>query len=410
MSAETKDIQRKRALKLEDLKRKLAWEVAADLCPVQDLGDEAGDNKVREETMVDELSMLMGRILEARSEYKKAEEVFATNLPALSQQLFICKQCGNRNNNNTFLDPRTGDTVCRGINNDDNCGMILQDHQINRGAAKRNFEDVEDKNHHGPPRDALMPDSVNMRTTFITSAAGRPGKDAHATKLSQISRIAEMDLSNIGNEGRASTRTGYKTQQKLEAFNIMADLAIKLGIHDAVIEAAKEEFAKFREVKERVEKFRGIVCACILLAYDEVGHEADSQIYYNAIRGRNGLTNTGESSYQATRSETDIALTCIDGKRFGTWTLEEAKKWLKEVAAKDTAAKALKEGRLVSGIATYVIDYISASMDKADRVVNKDVGISQKVANIPDMNILGLLPAPRGLLMPASLAPTAKLP
>ena len=58
--------------------------------------------------------------------------------------------------------------------------------------------------------------------------------------------------------------------------------------------------------------------------------------------------------------------------------LEEAKKWLKEVAAKDTAAKALKEGRLVSGIATYVIDYISASMDKADWVVNKDVGISQR--------------------------------
>ena len=209
------DIARKRALKLDALKRKLAWEIASDLCPVQNLGDEWQDDKVREETMVAELSTLMERILEARLEYKKAEEVFATNLPALSQQLFICRQCGNRNNNNTFLDPRTGDTVCRGINNDDNCGEILQDHQINRGAAKRNFEDVEDKNHHGPSSDPLMPDSVNMRTNFITSAAGRPGKDPHASKLSQISRIAEMDLSNIGNEGRAST--SYWLQNAAEA-------------------------------------------------------------------------------------------------------------------------------------------------------------------------------------------------
>ena len=383
------DITRKRALKLDTLKRTLAWEIAADLCPVQDLGDEWQDDKVREETMVDELSMLMERVLEARHEYKKAEEVFATNLPALTQQLFICKQCGNRNTNNTFLDPRTGDTVCRGINNDDNCGEILQDHQINRGAAKRNFEDVEDKNHHGPSSDPLMPDSVNMRTQFITSAAGRPGKDPHATKLSQISRNAEMDLSNIGNDGRASTRTGYKTQQKLEAFNIMADFAIKYGIHDAVIEAAKEEFAKFREVKERVEKFKGVLCACILLAFDEVGHEADSRTSYNSIRGRDGLTNSGESSYQPTRSETDVALTILEGKRFGTWSLEEATQWLREVADKDKTAKALKEGRMTSTIVNYVVDHISTTMDNAKRVLNGDIGIAEKVANIPDMNIFG---------------------
>ena len=112
---------------------------------------------------------------------------------------------------------------------------------------------MEDKNHHGPPSDALMPDSVNMRTTFITSGRKAQQGRTCATKLSihVLPRwICRTLATRVGQH-----RTGYKTQQKLEAFNIMADLAIKLGIHDAVIEAAKEEFAKFREVKERVEKF-----------------------------------------------------------------------------------------------------------------------------------------------------------
>ena len=208
---------KKRAERLLHLKKKLAWEIASELAPVQDLGDGSVNGEEREQRMVSDLTMLMGRVKEARFEYKKAEEVFSTNLPALIVQSFTCNRCGNRNTNNTFLDPRNGDTVCMGINGDANCGEILQDHQINRGAARRNFEDVEDKNHHGPPSDALYPDSVNMRTSFITSAQGRPGKDSKATRLAQISKIAEMDLSNIGHEGRASTRTGYKTQQKLEA-------------------------------------------------------------------------------------------------------------------------------------------------------------------------------------------------
>jgi hypothetical protein len=353
--------EEKRAERLLQLKKKLAWEVASELAPVQDLGDGESASEDREWRMVNDLTMLMGRVKETRMEYQKAEEVFSTNLPAVTQQIFTCKRCGNRNTNNTFLDPRTGDTVCRGLNNDDNCGEILQDHQINRGAAKRNFEDVEDKNHHGPPSDALYPDSVNMRTTFITSAQGRPGKDAGATKLAQISKIAEMDLSNIGHEGRASTRTGYKTQQKLEAFNFMSDVAIKLGIHDAVIEAAKEEFAKFREVKERVEKFKGVLCACILLAFEEIAHEVDSKVSYDTVSSRDGLTNT-VSSYMAVKRVGDVACSVTEGKKMGTWGLEETREWLTAVTTKDPKSKEYGDVRALRDIAKQVIGYAICSI------------------------------------------------
>lgn len=386
--------EEKRAERLIQLKKKLAWEIASELCPVQDLGNGTGDGEERERRMVNELTTLMGRVKEARLEYKKAEEVFSTNLPAVSQQLFTCKHCGNKNTNNTFLDPRNGDTVCMGLNGASDCGEILQDHQINRGAAKRNFEDVEDKNHHGPPSDALYPDSVNMRTTFITSAQGKPGKDSRATKLAQISKIAEMDLSNIGHEGRASTRTGYKTQQKLEAFNFMTDMSIKLGIHEAVIEAAKEEFAKFREVKERVEKFKGVLCACILLAFEELAHEYDSKVSYDSVRSRDGLTNTTKS-YVVKRKEEDVACVTVGSKKAGDWSLEEVKKWMTTVASKDPTSKELG-GKLSKDIATQAVQYLTSEMDQEsarlkskERMTNQSSGVSAKIAAIPDLPFFG---------------------
>lgn len=387
--------EEKRAEKLIQLKRKLAWEIAAELCPVQDLGNGTGDGDERERRMVNELTTLMGRVKEARLEYAKADEVFNTNLPALSQQLFTCKRCGNRNTNNTFLDPRNGDTVCMGLNGDSDCGEILQDHQINRGAAKRNFEDVEDKNHHGPPSDVLYPDSVNMRTTFITSAQGKPGKDSRATKLAQISKIAEMDLSNIGHEGRASTRTGYKTQQKLEAFNFMSDISIKLGIHEAVIEAAKQEFAKFREVKERVEKFKGILCACILLAYEDLAHEYDSKVSYDSVRSRDGLTNTTKS-YIVKRKEEDIACTSVEGKKVGDWTIDDVRVWMTAVAEKDRNSKGLGTVKLSKEIAKQVVQFVELEMEQEsarqksnEMLAARSAGMSAKVASIPDLPFFG---------------------
>ncbi len=43
---------------------------------------------------------------------------------------------------NTILDTKSGDRICLGKDGQ-GCGQVLQDHQVNLGAAKRNFEGEE---------------------------------------------------------------------------------------------------------------------------------------------------------------------------------------------------------------------------------------------------------------------------
>jgi hypothetical protein len=209
--------------------------------------ERALQNQKRESEMLRELERIISRVREARPLYAMADLALAgSNARATEVQRFICKRCGNRETELIFIDPRTGDSICRGITGNNDCGEVVQDHNINTGEAFRNFEDQEDRNHHGKVADPLMPDSVNMRTVIGGFVDGR----FKYKKLQQTAMQTEMDLSNLGKEGRASTRVGYKTEHKLKAFRMMADLAVSLRIHDLVIERAKLEFARYREVKE----------------------------------------------------------------------------------------------------------------------------------------------------------------
>ena len=322
------------------LKKRLAWACAKDLAPMSaDVRTQMNDAD-REKKMISELDRVCWRIKDARSEYGKAEEVFATNLPPVQTQTFTCKRCGNRNPLLIFADPRSGDTICRGIKGDDNCGEVVADHRVDTGAAKRNFADSEeDRNHHGPVGNIYMPDSVNMRTSFNRDDRGSGCKNGE--KLSKISQLVEMGISNLGHDQRAATRTGFKTNQKNEAFRQMQDWGIALQIHDTVIEKAKAEFAKYREVRERVEKFTATVAGCIVISYEElegIGMILEKKVF-NEIRERKGLslkagpTNTGQtSSSMAVAASTDVAISCLQDKRMAVWTIDDAKLWLQSIA------------------------------------------------------------------------------
>ncbi len=209
------------------LKRNLAWACASDLAPMSADTRTHMTDEVREKRMIDEMDRIMGRIRDARSEYEKAEKVFATNKPAIQEHVFTCRRCGNRNPDFVFSDSRSGDTICRGVRGDDNCGEVLGSHRVDMGAAHRNFSDSEegDRNHHAPPANPFMPDSVNLRTTFNMA-------DSSADKMMKISRAVEMGESNLGHDGRAATRTGYKTDQKNEAFKTMANWGDAMNIHE----------------------------------------------------------------------------------------------------------------------------------------------------------------------------------
>ena len=88
------------------LKKRLAWACASDLVPVSaDVRTQMSDAE-RERRMIEELHKCISRIRDARFEYDKAEEVFATNLPPVAAQLFRCTRCGNRDPMLIFADPR----------------------------------------------------------------------------------------------------------------------------------------------------------------------------------------------------------------------------------------------------------------------------------------------------------------
>ncbi len=226
---------------ISHLTRRIAWACAADLVPISaDARTQLSDLE-REKRMLEELDRVKQRIKDARWEYAKAEEVFATNITPVEALKFTCLRCRNSNPDFLYMDPRSGDTICRGIKGDDNCGEVMQDHRVDRGAAKRNFEDTEDRNHHGPVGNPYMPDSVNMRTSFNTFARGPGAKNGE--KLAKISNLVEMGISNLGHDNRASTRVGYKTNQKNEAFRLMVDWGIALQIHDVSASHTRCAFA-----------------------------------------------------------------------------------------------------------------------------------------------------------------------
>jgi hypothetical protein len=50
----------------------------------------------------------------------------------------------------------------------------------------------------------------------------------------------------------------------------MEEIASNLNIHALVTQRAKQEFAKYREVREALHQFEGVVCACLILAYEEL--------------------------------------------------------------------------------------------------------------------------------------------
>lgn len=329
--------------------------------PVVSAEDKLQAQNRREAKMVRELDRVMARIKEARSEYGKADEVFGTNAAMALAQRFVCRKCGNRDPELIFADPRTGDTICRGREGLNNCGEVVQDHFINSGEAHRNFEDGEDRNHHGPKRDALMPDSVNMRTS-IGDGFHDNDRSNKFRKLQELAMQAEMDLSNIGKDGRASTRVGYKTNQKFKAFRLMADLASSLHIHEAVIERAKEEFAKYREVRERIENFEATVVGCILFAYLDLATEMNLDIKISdkvSHRDLGPSLSYTEQLASITQSDPslrdDAAIHTLPHKRMKDFTKSEIRQWLVAVAGGDGGVHATEAGL----IASYVDKVIS---------------------------------------------------
>ncbi|KAJ1442013.1 hypothetical protein B484DRAFT_89803 [Ochromonadaceae sp. CCMP2298] len=89
--------------------------------------------------------------------------------------------------------------------------------------------------------------------------------------------MVEMGLSSLGREEK-HTRQGYKEKQKRKAFASMEEIADNLNMHKLVVHRAKEVFTQFREAREAVHQYEGVVCACLVLAYQEMGRDYGNQV------------------------------------------------------------------------------------------------------------------------------------
>jgi len=81
-----------------------------------------------------------------------------------------------------------------------------------------------------------------------------------------------MNISQF-NSSEKKTRIGYKDKQKKEAFSKMNHVGDALCLHDAVVQRAKELFAGFRDDRELVQQFKGVVAACICEAFHQLSSD-----------------------------------------------------------------------------------------------------------------------------------------
>jgi hypothetical protein len=191
------------------------------------------------------------------------------------EQYYKCKDCNNNDQASFVLDRKNGDIICS------NCGAVASESLMHEGSQFRKFEGEADRNHHGDMPNPLYSNAYNMSTTLggmsFQTGAGMGGYGSGSTKnMETIYRnthaYTEMNISQMGKDEK-KTRVGYKDRQKKDAFIQMTHVGDALSLHEAVVQRAKELFAGFRDDRELVQQFKGVVAACLCEAFDQLSKD-----------------------------------------------------------------------------------------------------------------------------------------
>lgn len=274
-----------------------------------------------------------------------------------------CKVCGNNDQGAFVLDKKNGDLICT------ECGTVATESLMHEGTQFRKFEGEEDRNHHGDIANPLYSNAYNMGTSLggvsIAVGAGLAGygsggKKGMETILKNIHNYTEMNISQFGKEEK-KTRVGYKDRQKKEAFVQMTHVADALSLHQAVLQRAKELFAGFRDDRELVQQFKGVLAACLCEAFDQLSKDGRqilkvkaaenknggaedtvlslnsratrrSELHSSSLAGSSGIfLNAPEQKLtdDAQSSKNDIELlNDLENKPASSWTLDDTRTWL----------------------------------------------------------------------------------
>jgi transcription initiation factor TFIIIB Brf1 subunit/transcription initiation factor TFIIB len=160
------------------------------------------------------------------------------------------------------MDRKNGDVICS------ECGTVVSESLMHEGSQFRKFEGEVDRNHHGDAANPLYSNAHNLSTTLGGlqqsggiagwGGGGMGGKRNLETILRNAHAYTELNVSQFGKTDRR-TRVGYKDKQKKDAFIQMAHVGDALNLHEAVVQRAKELFAGFRDDRELVQQFKGVI-------------------------------------------------------------------------------------------------------------------------------------------------------
>lgn len=262
-----------------------------------------------------------------------------------------CKSCGNNDQSLFVLDKKNGDVICS------NCGTVASESLMHEGSAYRKFEGEVDRNHHGDAANPLYSNAHNMSTTLggiqITTGAGMAGFGTHKKGLETVLRNAhaytELNISQFG-KGDRRTRTGYKDKQKRDAFIQMTHCGDALNLHEAVVQRAKEIFAGFRDDRELVQQFKGVIAACLCVAFDQLSSDGKqilkqkkeapqetfanpranrrNELHHANLAGKGGLL----LDHSGTKKEEENTLSAVAKKPAASWDLDDCRSWLMEAS------------------------------------------------------------------------------
>lgn len=266
-----------------------------------------------------------------------------------------CASCGATDQSVFVLDRKNGDVICSA------CGTVNSESLMHEGSQFRKFEGEADRNHHGDTQNPLYSNAHNMSTTLggvqMNTGAGIGGFGSQRgggleTVLRNAHSYTELNISQFG-KGDRRTRTGYKDKQKKDAFIQMAHVGDSLNLHEAVIQRGKELFAGFRDDRELIQQFKGVIAACLCEAFEQLSSDGRSilkqkqattgetayvnpranrrnQLHHAKLAGKGGLLLDTESV--AGKNDKDENESSLAKKFISAWTLDDCRSWLMEVS------------------------------------------------------------------------------
>lgn len=193
----------------------------------------------------------------------------------------------------------------------------------------------------------------------------------------------------------------------------MAHVGDALHLHEAVIQRSKELFAGFRDDRELVQQFKGVIAACMCVAFEQLSKDGlqimkarqaqDSEALFSSrANRRNELHNAsmaGKGGTQLDMSKVDgekptTSTGSIEHKPATTWDMDDCRSWLLDaskkiaeqwLAARKQGSKEELEGQLVEHSFT-LCDQLEKELKSRDATTEKK-SITPRVSNMASLSI-----------------------